>query len=426
MIRLESLTVHKLGNVAPNTELEFSSRGALLLGKNGTGKTTLLNIIVAVLRSDWEALSALAGEDGFDVGYSLAVSGPEESLHLDVRMKKHISDRPDQLKHPMASEPPADHELIVTAKSSSSTIRADSRHHETTLTFDENEHKIHMQSRSPADALLFGSSEKVPVDISESTFDQLFKLAHILRRHDEAQEYLRSITNPSAEPRALVTFYRHPTIPTGHSSVLSSSTCALLKAELSRSKEVPEHLRINVQASGGGDELPWLLSFCALSHFDKASLTLELLSTQQSSSATIVAYAPMLLRCVTHGNTLRLEQLSFGQRRLFSILHYLDANPSIVVADELVNGLHYDWIKQCIDLLEDRQAFLSSQNPILFDFMTFESSEDAASRFIECSTDEQGRFSWRNMSESDAHEFYATYLGGIQQVSSILYTRGYW
>jgi predicted ATP-binding protein involved in virulence len=58
VIRLEKLIIRKLRNVAPSTELHFHHRGALLLGKNGTGKTTLLDVIVKALSSNWQQLAA--------------------------------------------------------------------------------------------------------------------------------------------------------------------------------------------------------------------------------------------------------------------------------------------------------------------------------------------------------------------------------
>ena len=96
------------------------------------------------------------------------------------------------------------------------------------------------------------------------------------------------------------------------------------------------------------------------------------------------------------------------------------------MADELVNGMHHEWIAKCIELMHNTQAFLSSQNPLLFDFIPLESAEDVASRFIICELDEQHRFVWRNMTEADATELYETHKAGLQHTSEILRTRGYW
>ena len=48
----------------------------------------------------------------------------------------------------------------------------------------------------------------------------------------------------------------------------------------------------------------------------------------------------------------------------------------MVIADELVNGLHHSWIEECIQAIGDRQTFLTSQNPLLLDYLSFASPED--------------------------------------------------
>ena len=48
MLRLSSLTIHKFRNVAPNTTLRFAGGMNLVLGQNGTGKTTFIRLLAAV------------------------------------------------------------------------------------------------------------------------------------------------------------------------------------------------------------------------------------------------------------------------------------------------------------------------------------------------------------------------------------------
>jgi hypothetical protein len=83
------------------------------------------------------------------------------------------------------------------------------------------------------------------------------------------------------------------------------------------------------------------------------------------------------------------ERLSFGQKRLLAFLYYLEANPSVVVADELVDGLHHRWIEKCIEADRERMV-------------------------------------WSNMTAYDAERFFEAYQVGIQHVSEILRTKGLW
>ena len=130
------------------------------------------------------------------------------------------------------------------------------------------------------------------------------------------------------------------------------------------------------------------------------------------------------------GATFNHNALSYGQKRLLAFLYYLDANPYYVIADELVNGMHHDWIRACLDEIGDRrQAFLTSQNPLLLDYLPLESAEQVERSFIQCRTevvDDKAQFVWSNLSADDAAELYADYKVGIQHVGELLRVRGLW
>ena len=123
------------------------------------------------------------------------------------------------------------------------------------------------------------------------------------------------------------------------------------------------------------------------------------------------------------------DALSYGQKRLLSFLYHLDVNRDIIIVDELVNGLHYDWIEACIEEIGDRQAFLTSQNPLLLDFLHFESAEQARRSFILCrreKRDDKTVTVWENLDEATAEAFFRAYQTRALQVSEILRTKGLW
>ena len=101
----------------------------------------------------------------------------------------------------------------------------------------------------------------------------------------------------------------------------------------------------------------------------------------------------------------------------------------MLIADELVNGLHHEWISACLDEIGERQAFLTSQNPLLLDFLRFDSVEQVRRTFILCeraSNDVGTQLIWRNLTEDEAESFFLAYQTGIQRVSDILLTKGLW
>jgi hypothetical protein len=123
------------------------------------------------------------------------------------------------------------------------------------------------------------------------------------------------------------------------------------------------------------------------------------------------------------------KHLSYGQKRLLSFFYYAACNPDIVIADELVNGLHYEWIEACLQEIQDRQTFLTSQNPVLLDMLPFQSADDVRRSFILCSNEmRDGRVQmvWRTMSEQSANAFYRAYDTQALQVSEILRTNDLW
>lgn len=57
------------------------------------------------------------------------------------------------------------------------------------------------------------------------------------------------------------------------------------------------------------------------------------------------------------------EHWSFGQKRLLTFFWYLACNPDVVVADELVNGLHWDWIDACVNAIGTRRSSSRRRTP---------------------------------------------------------------
>jgi len=124
------------------------------------------------------------------------------------------------------------------------------------------------------------------------------------------------------------------------------------------------------------------------------------------------------------------EHWSFGQRRLLTFFWYLACNPDVVVADELVNGLHWDWIDACVEAIGTRQVFVSAQNPLLLDHLGFESAEDVRRGFVLCRTAPAGEGRtetvWTHPDETQSAEFFRSYQNGVMQVHDILRTQGLW
>ena len=248
-----------------------------------------------------------------------------------------------------------------------------------------------------------------------------------LRRFDEGLGYFELLTKKSEHGFRID--YRETQNESLESNYFSSAFTSRLT-----SLGVIESMLINFDSNdrnrsfafASNEADSFLSKFCELTDFNKATAIADLEEQKKSGDQERFIFRPLHFFLTLGDVGIHHDQLSFGQKRLLAFLYYLATNPSIIVADELVNGMHYDWIKDCVQRLESRQSFLSSQNPLLFDYMNFESVEDVAAQFVECSVDTNHLFVWRNMPMKDAEVFFELYQAGIQHVSEILRTRGYW
>jgi energy-coupling factor transporter ATP-binding protein EcfA2 len=89
MLKLRRLRVEKFRNLARGAELFFSDGINVLLGQNGTGKTTLLELISMVVRSDFSSLA----EEEFAIEYEMVVG----EVVISVSLRNQRQDASDPL-----------------------------------------------------------------------------------------------------------------------------------------------------------------------------------------------------------------------------------------------------------------------------------------------------------------------------------------
>lgn len=163
--------------------------------------------------------------------------------------------------------------------------------------------------------------------------------------------------------------------------------------------------------------------------YDSAKVRFDVERFSPEPSKQIVRLSNPLFFFKRSGEEISHELLSYGQKRLLSFFAHADASPDVIIADELVNGLHHEWITACLDEIGARQAFLTSQNPLLLDFLRFESVEEVRRTFILCERENRengAQLIWRNPTEEESESFFSAYQTGIQRVSDILLTKGLW
>lgn len=125
------------------------------------------------------------------------------------------------------------------------------------------------------------------------------------------------------------------------------------------------------------------------------------------------------------------DALSFGQKRLLAFLWWASLDDfSPVFTDELTNGLHAEWMEEIKTFLGDRQSFHALQNPLLIDaWGPGDSAEDVRRRFVLCSVEsspEGRRWGCRNPTVEEAERLFQAWDVGFQSLSELLRTHGLW
>lgn len=433
--RLTRLGIGRFRHVKPGTELRFDDGMNVLLGRNGTGKTTLLELIVAVVVGDLRAYQ----HEAFQLEFDMTLADERVSVwvcndHQGSSGFTALLDEGDQ------------------GSSWRYRIRLD-RHDGSTHTIDVVNGTVReyigpgSTTPPPTEARLFVADFyvkciKLALGIESLDFTGLTwphrLIANNCLRLDEGLDLFRSMTEGSALPRLArpLESTLFSGLPRGNPQqgvrqllemVSFYVPAPLLGCLLDYGDEAHQRTELGVTS----EQWDLLRAFEQLIGVADARVTMQLVARKNAegadgSAGMASSFGRPVFRFTTRrGTTFTHDRLSYGEKRLLAFLYHAAANSSILVADELVNGLHHGWIQTCLDAIQG-QAFLTSQNPLLLDHMPFSSAEEVQRRFVLCGRDEDGTWTWQNMKPDDAEAFLRAYEVGIQHVSEILETSGLW
>lgn len=470
MVHLRRLKINKLRDVEP-TELRFADGHNFVLGKNATGKTSLLNLIVYLLRGDLRGF--LDRREEIDVEMELGGMIPKYRYRVDMNLV--VLDVIRIIVEPGAAQGPEEQRVPDNdaAPRMIWSIEADLKREIGVLMDNVSDADPKGWIGEPIPASLHGTfryssvkggqvqCEEVCLPISPESVvaaglqgdfrgmiyhfvqacvarDSKSTLADVLRqvlaqglltptgnfgRFDESLGYYRSILigkNAEHEPTwpLAPTFTWREGGPRSHRAVPGLISKALARA-LSR------------EPGGARFELSDVEPLRQIAEAFGAD-RIKVWSQTEQSTPDSRTFAGFEFDFYWPGGLYHsAKHLSFGQKRLLAFLWYaatLDQAPAIT--DELTNGLHVDWIYRCIDAIGDRQAFHAVQNPLLVDRAgQVENTEQIRQGFVFCHTSFEGgkrRWTWRNPTMEEAELLDAALSVGIQHLSEILLNRGLW
>ncbi len=421
MVCLRELVVVRFRQVEPGARLRFGAGVNVLLGRNGTGKTTLLELIGMVLRADFSPLAA--APEGAEVSFVMQAGEVEVSAELVV-----------QERRPAKRLPEWTAELQV-RKAGAPLGQMSGRSANGGGTWE-----LTGEDRT---GLLFGGDLLAPgifsqlgwfgvVDLDERHDDAARTLRALLEvwglgserrrvRFDEGLDLYRALVGEAALP-GYQSGLRLPGFPDDSPNTPKTVFDSFLASPVQRS------LRVSREERGGEPTLTAMVSVLEMSAVTvKPRIDTSRVSDPSQWSAS--AWDFELTR--PDGLTVGHAGLSYGQKRMLAFLWHLGCNPEgPILADELVNGFHHAWIESVVEQLGDRQAFVACQNPLLIDNLGFDEAAEVAQAFVLCVADAStaGRvtWQWRNPTDTESEGFFSAYGVGIQHVSEVLRSKGLW
>ena len=433
MVKLRWLQVNKFRTVKPGTRLTFNPGYNVLLGQNGTGKTTLLNLVAAAISLDFTSISDVE----FDISFELA--SDEASAAVSVRNES----RSPPFSSAWGTEALRLHSLApeggLRAFMRSTTVRIFRKEPTPLLEFNIEGSRGSVRRMDDTD-----SSAPVDIDLGTDEAGPLWLLILMTYSH-----WVDKTLNPPQIDREILELFLPRKTRRFDESLEYFNDLGQLQLKLVRSpgeelsgignlghsKSMNERLKHLAQQRWGDDryvltdtDLPFLKHTAQLLDFESAEAIVELKDSGREGN-TEVMHLGNLRFYFSHRGGWKISEklLSYGQKRILAFMHYLATTPSGVIADELVNGLHHRWIRACFEALGPQQAFLTSQNPLLLDYLSFQSPEEVRSAFVLCRW-EKGpeQMVWENMSQEAATDFFDSYKVGFQQVGELLQSKGLW
>jgi energy-coupling factor transporter ATP-binding protein EcfA2 len=439
MLKLKRLKINKFRHVEP-TELVFDDRYNVLLGINGSGKTTLLKLISACLRSDFSEYKA----EEFDVEYRL--EDIELSFAIHVENYRSESSALSNVKSTEAAFESA-YTQLISAPRARGTIIFQAGNEKLTARLDRGEVYVQAGAHSEAHAdspiasptdgpfafitlVLARFAAQADLVLTIQTMTALFDTLQCYR-FDESLEMLAAITGkPVVEIDGFPRVRPEVIFQNGTAAARQTLTSFVPRIwpkliELVRPKDLQSGA-LTIRSGG----VAFLDEFAKQIGLEQGEMVFGVAETKELEGDTLVALGDLVFRFYAKsGRSVAHNLLSYGQKRLLSFLYYVACNDAVIVADELVNGLHHSWIEMCLDAIGERQAFLTSQNPILLDYVPPASPEEAELRFVRCVLGEHQGLDvmvWRNLTPGEAKELCAEYAAGIQQLSELLRVQGLW
>lgn len=458
MYRLASLTIlrHPLIECSPENpvKLDFHCGANLILGPNGSGKTTLLKLIEGICCGDIFFCMRRIGL-GVSVQATFELSKPMEqyqdwSLHFTVHTFS-VNDASETIGTVGVNA------TVALSWRNSSMIRAEVSLNgpEIRYTLASGETYVHKPTArstswwQPSDSLCGIISRDWPLEHQSllgaaDAFHSAFRFYGPLRL-DERTDYPDSLLTdpPRAQRPPLLTIQPtglHASCDYGYHKEWRTEPYLNSTLEFEIHGDVPAdalqriHDQILLHCIQPSEPLPQfterdcsaLQTFCRLTGAVGVQVLLTDLRSYELNPQSHHGSTEMSIHW-PNGETTPASQLTFGQRRLLAFLWLLSsrvAGPMLL--DDVTNGLHWEWVQECINEMGDRQSFHAVQNPLMINALVEREVDVIRKQLIHCSRLTEGRLLWRQPASDEAREISRARTRLIRPISEQLAGMGLW
>ena len=430
------LKINKYRKVEPGCTLELGRGNVFLIGPNGSGKSTLLRLMACLLTGDLDELCG-SRSTPVDVEWTLEAEDPSRSkaYRYEFRLMVELRDSHDG---EMSREPLFHrdwqldcvfHRVGAAREGASTPVKLSIRDGKLVEYGAGEARKILRRIDSSMD-LMHALSASVSAGILNKWDEELegflrpFGLPIMpgsvskRGRFDEALEAYHAIcgTNPEWS-RATITARKVERLSLSGQFVPSSMLTSP-DSELER-----RALESSIARSGTAS----MAATAALIGADSMWVEPRFLEQQNGTS---ISWRGFNIEVTWPGGVTHTHlDLSFGQKRLIAAIWYIGVFQNYpLLFDELANGMHARWVRDLTEIIGDQQAFHALQNPLLLDWIG-PSEEDLRPQFVRCTVevrDGQRVWTWRNPSDEEVERLEARWSSGLQNLSAILESEGWW
>jgi energy-coupling factor transporter ATP-binding protein EcfA2 len=432
---LRSLTIHRYEQFRDCERVEFSPDDNLILGVNGSGKTSLLRLLAAVLRWNYDALLG----HPFDIEFEqvLEVDGAEtvsidgrvknqSALHggeLSLRSHRGARSKYDQVEAKFTIEHP---KWMCTADVSDSMLQV----------MDGINDFGRLPLQTPWVALEIASSlignsanylkDDHPGFVAERIHDH--NVATFVVRETEgdfAQLTERILYDYSVGADSPVDFAPEDDVENRQWYPLLYE---VVTRAVERRNDHPYLAPVAYERGAGADRYFDMSSLLAALGAEIVDFRPKIQKTESLRKGEFVEAKGVEIRVRFPSGTEVIDsRLTFGQKRLITIgLGALICGGSPLLVDEIDNGLHPGLVEKTLELIRGRQTFIASHNKLVVDLLDYESPEDMRRTIHVCRREADGTQRLVELTDDQVREVFEKIEVGIMDPSDVLLREGLW